>query len=581
MAIRIPQREEAVSLEAPRTQAGTAVSPVSAAMGTSYIEAMQGLSKSLGEISELQSKLALSSMQTSVNQFHAFAEQRTQQLAKDLSMATTNEMADKLYADYQSEISKTGLDTLGSDLYNGWFDRKGGTLIAGAQYSNELAKTQLMINNNKVNIGKIGDNYATQAFTAKDAETRNKYADEYSQVLDEAVTNGIYTQGEADKIKNDWNHKLTSLIVEEAIAENPDLAIKNLRQNKDYAPILSIEERLRFISNAEAEKERNKGTKKDAIVKAAADFWVPLYEAAPGDGLEYTTETKDGKQSLVTRSSSITYKDANGKEHTLRGDKNNLAYQIYNISRTATASDLRYIMSAMTGVPVENIDTDTARAFRDYMRQDYIDQKDQPKYQNWLDKKQSVTFAMNNLGIVIPEDEDEKAKYFSVAKLGTAFKKKELGNNIKSISQLLDISRTISDIQSSNQTASYAVGDDYSSFNEKRDVLENMIVFAVENSEEDKVFNKLFNTDSMKEFGGFVKGYFDIIDTSFRAGETEQKKKLFIRSLSEIDLEKAFDKQSDMYFRNGKNVSFNNAFQTALKNSGLRVATPYATAVRR
>lgn len=572
MAIRIPQREEAVSLEAPRTQAGTAVSPVSAAMGTSYIEAMQGLSKSLGEISELQSKLALSSMQTSVNQFHAFAEQRTQQLSKDLSMATTNEMADKLYADYQSEISKTGLDTLGSDLYNGWFDRKGGTLIAGAQYSNELAKTQLMINNNKVNIGKIGDNYATQAFTAKDAETRNKYADEYSQVLDEAVTNGIYTQGEADTIKNDWNHKLTSLIVEEAIAENPDLAVKNLRENKDYAPVLGIEERLRFISNAESERERRKGTQKDAIVKASADFWVPLYESAQGEGIEYKEVEKDGKKTRVAVASSITYKDSNGKEHTIKGDKNSLAYQIYEISRTSTATDLRYIMSSVTGIPVEKIEVDTARAFRDYMKSNYIDEKDQPQYRDWLSKKDSTTDAMNVLGTYTTKDSSGNKVIHSVsgAKMVQAFKNKTLPN-LTSFSSLLGVSKNLNDIASDSRTRVFAQGDEYDKIINDRSSLSEIAIYAIQNVGKTKM---RFDEPYEKELVRVIKPLLDRIDTENSSFDSETKKTRFMNALMEIDLRSAFDPNSEKYYLNMKNKEFDKALSVASYEAGYDY-TPY------
>ena len=143
--MKIPQRQDQVSLNAPQTGAGRVPEPTMEGLGSSYIKTMEGLSKSFQDISDLQYKLSMNATQGQLDRFNLYATQRTKQYEKELSLATTQEQINDLFTNYKKDIDENGVNALGTDLYNGWYSREGGEKVATAEYSGSLASAQLQI----------------------------------------------------------------------------------------------------------------------------------------------------------------------------------------------------------------------------------------------------------------------------------------------------------------------------------------------------------------------------------------------------------------------------------------------------
>ena len=275
--MKIPQRQDQVSLEAPRTAAGNVPEPTTAGLGNSYIKTMQGLSKSLQDISDLQFKLSMNATEAQIDRFNLYTAERTKQYEQELSLATTQEQIQDLFVNYKKDIDENGINTLGADLYSGWYSREGGQKVATAEYTGSLASAQLQIALNKQAVADAGRQYNELAFTANTPEEREKYVKEWEDMLGRYVTNGTISEAEKQNVQREWNLNFTRSLVTQDMDLNPEKTAEKLRKDKDYAPILTGEERLRLANEAMELAARRKNTGKDSIVELGAEVWRSLY----------------------------------------------------------------------------------------------------------------------------------------------------------------------------------------------------------------------------------------------------------------------------------------------------------------
>lgn len=275
--MKIPQRQDQVSLEAPRTAAGNVPEPTTAGLGNSYIKTMQGLSKSLQDISDLQFKLSMNATEAQIDKFNLYTAERTKQYEQELSLATTQEQIQNLFVNYKKDIDENGINTLGADLYSGWYSREGGQKVATAEYTGSLASAQLQISLNKQAVADAGRQYNELAFTANNPEEREKYVKEWEDMLGRYVTNGTISEAEKQNVQREWNLNFTRSLVTQDMDLNPEKTAEKLRKDKDYAPILTGEERLRLANEAMELAAKRKNTGKDRTVELGAEVWRSLY----------------------------------------------------------------------------------------------------------------------------------------------------------------------------------------------------------------------------------------------------------------------------------------------------------------
>lgn len=275
--MKIPQRQDQVSLEAPRTAAGNVPEPTTAGLGNSYIKTMQGLSKSLQDISDLQYKLSMNATEAQIDRFNLYTAERTKQYEQELSLATTQEQIQNLFVNYKKDIDENGINTLGAELYSGWYSREGGQKVATAEYTGSLASAQLQIALNKQAVADAGRQYNELAFTANNPEEREKYVKEWEDMLSRYVTNGTISESEKQNVQREWNLNFTRSLVTQDMDLNPEKTAEKLRKDKDYAPILTGEERLRLANDAMELAAKRKNTGKDRTVELGAEVWRSLY----------------------------------------------------------------------------------------------------------------------------------------------------------------------------------------------------------------------------------------------------------------------------------------------------------------
>lgn len=282
--MKIPQRQDQVSLNAPQTGAGRAPEPTMEGLGSSYIKTMEGLSKSFKDISDLQFKLSINATQGQLDRFNLYATQRTKQYEKELSLATTQEQINDLFTNYKKDIDENGVNALGADLYNGWYSREGGERIATAEYSGSLASAQLQIALNKQTVEDAGRQYNELAFTAGTPEEREKYVKEWEDMLDRYVTNGTISEAEKQNVQREWNLNFTRSLVVQDMDLHPEKTAKALREDKNYAPILTSDDRLRYAIQAEEIANRRKNTQADSKVKLLKEVWLSYYKSGQEQG---------------------------------------------------------------------------------------------------------------------------------------------------------------------------------------------------------------------------------------------------------------------------------------------------------
>ena len=282
--MKIPQRQDQVSLNAPQTGAGRVPEPTMEGLGSSYIKTMEGLSKSFQEISDLQFKLSINATQGQLDRFNLYATQRTKQYEKELSLATTQEQINDLFTNYKKDIDENGVNALGTDLYNGWYSREGGEKVATAEYSGSLASAQLQIALNKQTVEDAGRQYNELAFTANTPEEREKYVKEWEDMLGRYVTNGTISEAEKQNIQRKWNLNFTRALVIQDMDLHPEKTAKALREDKNYAPILTSDDRLRYAIQAEEIASRRKNTQADSNVKLLKEVWLSYYKSGQEQG---------------------------------------------------------------------------------------------------------------------------------------------------------------------------------------------------------------------------------------------------------------------------------------------------------
>ena len=282
--MKIPQRQDQVSLNAPQTGAGRVPEPTMEGLGSSYIKTMQGLSQSLKDISDLQYKLSINATQGQLDRFNLYATQRTKQYEKELSLATTQEQINDLFTNYKKDIDENGVNALGTDLYNGWYSREGGEKVATAEYSGSLASAQLQIALNKQAVEDAGRQYNELAFTANTPEEREKYVKEWEDMLGRYVTNGTISEAEKQNVQRKWNLNFTRSLVIQDMDLHPEKTAKALREDKNYAPILTSDDRLRYAIQAEEIANRRKNTQADSNVKLLKEVWLSYYKSGQEKG---------------------------------------------------------------------------------------------------------------------------------------------------------------------------------------------------------------------------------------------------------------------------------------------------------
>lgn len=282
--MKIPQRQDQVSLNAPQTGAGRVPEPTMEGLGSSYIKTMEGLSKSFQEISDLQFKLSMNATQGQLDRFNLYATQRTKQYEKELSLATTQEQINDLFTNYKKDIEENGVNALGTDLYNGWYSREGGEKVATAEYSGSLASAQLQIALNKQAVEDAGRQYNELAFTANTPEEREKYVKEWEDMLGRYVTNGTISEAEKQNVQRKWNLNFTRSLVIQDMDLHPEKTAKALREDKNYAPILTSDDRLRYAIQAEEIASRRKNTQADSNVKLLKEVWLSYYKSGQEQG---------------------------------------------------------------------------------------------------------------------------------------------------------------------------------------------------------------------------------------------------------------------------------------------------------
>ena len=282
--MKIPQRQDQVSLNAPQTSAGRVPEPTMEGLGSSYIKTMKGLSKSLQDISDLQFKLSMNATQGQLDRFNLYATQRTKQYEKELSLATTQEQINDLFANYKKDIDENGVNSLGTDLYNGWYSREGGEKIATAEYSGSLASAQLQIALNKQTLDDAGRQYNELAFTAGTPEEREQYVKEWEDMLGRYVANGTISEAEKQKTQQEWNLNFTRALVTQDMDLHPEKTAKALREDKNYAPILTSDDRLRYAIQAEDIANRRRNTQADSNVKLLKEVWLAYYKSGEEQG---------------------------------------------------------------------------------------------------------------------------------------------------------------------------------------------------------------------------------------------------------------------------------------------------------
>lgn len=282
--MKIPQRQDQVSLNAPQTGAGRVPEPTMEGLGSSYIKTMEGLSKAFKDISDLQFKLSINATQGQLDRFNLYATQRTKQYEKELSLATTQEQINDLFTNYKKDIDENGVNALGVDLYNGWYSREGGERIATAEYSGSLASAQLQIALNKQTVEDAGRQYNELAFTAGTPEEREKYVKEWEDMLDRYVTNGTISEAEKQNVQREWNLNFTRSLVVQDMDLHPEKTAKALREDKNYAPILTSDDRLRYAIQAEEIASRRKNTQADSKVKLLKEVWLSYYKSGQEQG---------------------------------------------------------------------------------------------------------------------------------------------------------------------------------------------------------------------------------------------------------------------------------------------------------
>lgn len=391
--MKIPQREDLIALDAPRTQPGKAVMPVEGSLGDSYITAMRGMSKQLNELSSLQFDLAKNAMEGQLNSFDIYVQTRTKQYNQELGKATSEKQIDELIIKYQTDIAQTGIDMLGEKRYQDWFDVKGGNTIAGSTYAANLTAAELQIKLNNERLDNQLRELNTLAGTAQTPEEREQYVSQVDDILRQNVKNGTVSEAQALEKKEGFNYDLTVSLVIKSLEDDPALTADKLRNDKNFAPILNFPDRMRLAEQAEETAAKREGTIHAKIEEQVISLWQPLYDSS---------------------------------NMQLRGE----AYRIKDLGQNLTA--LKQWMSKASGMPITQISNKDVLNFRSYM-DTVIGYKDQDRNVAFFEKYASTQEAETELFY-----DKKKGKRTPVTDWATSYSNKN-NSRLENADQALDL----------------------------------------------------------------------------------------------------------------------------------------------
>lgn len=391
--MKIPQREDLIALEAPRTQPGKAAMPIEGSLGDSYTTAMRGMAKQFNELSDLQFDLAKNAMEGQLNSFDIYVQTRTKQYNQELGKATSDKQIDELIVKYQTDIAQTGIDMLGERRYQDWYDVKGGNTIAGATYAANLTNAELQIKLNNERLDNQLRELNTLAGTAQTSEEREQYVSQVEDILRQNVANGTVSEAQALEKKEGFNYDLTVSLVIKSMEDDPEKTADKLRNDKNFAPILNFPDRMRLAEQAEETAAKREGTIHAKIEEKVISLWQPLYDSS---------------------------------NMQLRGE----AYRIKDLGQNLTA--LKQWMSRASGMTIDKISNKDALNFRSYM-DTVIGYKDQDRNMAFFEKYASTQETETELFY-----DKKKGKKTPVTDWSTSYSNKN-NSRLENADQALDL----------------------------------------------------------------------------------------------------------------------------------------------
>ena len=567
--MKIPQRNDQVNLTAPQSQSGRVAQPVEGSLGDSYITAMRTMDKDFQEQADLQYKLAENAIQGQLDAFNIYVESRTQQYNQDIQFATDREQLSKLFEDYKKDIADNGNVVLGNNLYQNWERAKGGTYIAGAEYTGSVANTKLMKKHNMELFKDSANALNIQAGNSV-GEQREQIISQFNDMAKQAVENGTMTQAEADSQTRQFNYDLDKTDIVRLINDNPELAIKKLGTN-DFAPNVTYPERQKFLSLANNTILKNSGTSLSKKVEGATSIWVNMFQAPAGSGKKGTIVLQDGKEIELEKDFEIPYYNENGKEvGILHGSYNDIAYQIAKISHDSITAT-RYIMQALykkagLDVQLSDISREDAEKFQKNM-DGYVFDNLSEQYIAFNNNDNAINQKWNELGFYYKNDKDAKKGLYSKTQGELFLYRFQQGQleNINNITTVLQAANEVNGTINGSQTALYVNRnkETQKSYLEKRNAYADVLVSTIQS---DDVLQPV--TPVEIEMVTVLKPILDRIDTQYKGFDTKTKKRNYLLGLMDNqDFFKCFDSKSDEYWANPKNKSFERALLVAQANS--------------
>lgn len=490
--MKIPQRQDQVSLSSPQVATGQAVEPVAEAMGSSYVDTMKGLSKSMQELSDLSYKLYENAIEGQQQRLKLYTDQRTKQYEQELGLATTQTQIDELTATYKKDIDEVGGSLLGADRYSNWYSREGGAIVAGSEYAGAVAKAQLQINANKQNIEDMGDEYNVAAFTAKTVEDRNEAIKSYQEMLDDNVKNGTISSAERAKMQREWNHKLAVSLIERELDRNTEETIKQLQTNPDYFPGITSEERNKFIEQGLKLQNARKGTTKSEKVNKTAEWWQELYWD-------------------------------NNPDLDVKRKNRNEASRIFDVF-TNDQKAAKKIMAQVLGVEEKEISFEDVDSTRKLMSA-VSNREDQDRSLNYLNILSGID--VDRQGLFFYEKKMENGEKKTIFPKGyeliKAFEEGKFKKTFSDLSQGVDLFNSYGALFSNPQTKTFATNDYQKVYGE----MYNMSTLLVKGIRSDKLDAKEVWSANMKEA---FSSLFDAIDSAYSDGLEERRMVLFTTS---------------------------------------------------
>lgn len=513
--MKIPQRDDQVQLNAPQTQPGRAVQPVEGSLGDSYLTAMRGMSKEFNEISKLQFDLADNAIQGQLDSFDIYVEARTKQYNKELSLATSQEQIDKVFGAYQKDIANTGTDMLGDKLYQNWYKAKGGNVLAGSTYAANIGAAQLQIKLNNERLDNQMRELNTLAGTADTEEERNKYASQVETILQQNVKNGTINQAQALEKKEEWNYNLAVSLVTKALEDDPAATADKLRNDKNFAPILTFPDRLRLAEQAEETAAKREGTIRAKLEEQLISIWQPLYDSS---------------------------------NMKVRG----MAYQIKDMGQNLT--QLKQWMSQVTGTPIKKISNKDVVNFRSYM-DTVINYQDQDRNMAFFEKFASV----NETSSALFYDKDKK-KATPIADWANTYDKKH--PNLENADQLLELYNNHKALLNSTYDRTRLIST--KKFDESENTKNAIADIFVNDIDKKHLPRELWYGEMQKVLQKAEKR---LQENGDLYGNNKQKMRLFVRSLADNnDLSQLFKEGND--YRPALQQAYANMLGVSIDNLG-------------